>query len=95
MATYKVIDVSDWQGKINWAKVKADGVVGAIIRYADGITLDKRFAENMTGALKVGLHVGAYIFSRAKTKVEAETEATRLFNACKLYKYDIERLQNQ
>ena len=89
MATYKVIDVSDWQGKINWTKVKADGVVGAIIRYADGTTLDKRFAENMTGALKAGLHVGAYIFSRAKTKVEAETEATRLFNACKSYKYDM------
>ena len=86
---YKFIDVSDWQGKINWTKVKADGIDGAIIRYADGTTLDKRFAENMAGAIKAGLHVGAYIFSRAKTKSEAEKEATRLFDACKSYKYDM------
>ena len=86
---YKVIDVSDWQGQINWAKVKADGIVGAIIRYADGDTLDKRFAENMKNAKAAGLHIGSYIFSRAKTKAEAETEATRLFNACKPYDPDM------
>lgn len=86
---YKVIDVSDWQGQIDWAKVKADGVVGAIIRYADGTTLDKRFAENMKNAKEVGLHIGAYIFSRAKTKTQAEKEATRLFNACKPYGCDM------
>ena len=86
---YKVIDVSDWQGQIDWAKVKADGIVGAIIRYADGNTLDKRFAENMANAKAVGLHIGSYIFSRAKTKAEAEAEATRLFNACKPYAPDM------
>lgn len=87
--SYKVIDVSDWQSQIDWAKVKADGVVGAIIRYADGNTLDKRFAENMKNAKANGLHVGSYIFSRAKTKAEAEAEATRLFNACKPYSPDM------
>lgn len=86
---YKVIDVSDWQGQIDWAKVKADGVVGAIIRYADGNTLDKRFAENMKNAKVAGLHIGSYIFSRAKSKAEAEAEATRLFNACKPYAPDM------
>lgn len=86
---YKVIDVSDWQGQIDWTKVKADGVIGAIIRYADGGTLDKRFAENMANAKAVGLHIGSYIFSRAKTKAEAETEATRLYNACKPYDPDM------
>ena len=87
--SYKVIDVSDWQGEIDWKKVKADGVVGAIIRYADGNTLDKRFAENMKNAKAAGLHVGSYIFSRAKTKAEAEKEAIRLFNACKPYAPDM------
>ena len=86
---YRVIDVSDWQGQIDWEKVKADGVVGAIIRYADGDTLDKRFAENMKSAKAAGLHVGSYIFSRAKTIAEAEAEATRLFNACKTYAPDM------
>lgn len=88
-APYKVIDVSDWQDKINWQKVRADGVVGAIIRYADGNTLDKRFDENMRGAIAAGLHVGAYIFSRAKTKKTAQSEAERLFNACKPYAVDM------
>lgn len=86
---YKVIDVSDWQDKIDWNKVKADGVVGAIIRYADGTTLDKRFQENMVNAKAAGLHVGSYIFSRAKTKAQAEAEAERLFNACKPYDLDM------
>ena len=87
--SYKFIDVSDWQGSIDWAKVKADGVVGAIIRYADGTTLDKRFAENMRNAKANGLHIGSYIFSRAKTKAEAEAEATRLYTACKQYSPDM------
>ena len=87
---YRVIDVSDWQGQIDWAKVKASGIVGAIIRYADGIdTLDRRFQENMKNAKANGLHIGSYIFSRAKTKAQAEEEAIRLFNACKQYGCDM------
>lgn len=86
---YKVIDVSVWQGTIDWAKVKADGVVGAIIRYADGKTLDSKFDYNMKQAKANGLHIGAYIFSRAKNKAEAEAEATRLYTACKPYAPDL------
>lgn len=86
---YKVIDVSEFQGKIDWAKVKSDGVVGAIIRYADGDYLDPDFKYNMENAKANGLHVGAYIFSRAKTKAGSEKEATRLFNACKPYAPDL------
>ena len=87
--SYKVIDVSEFQGSINWSKVKADGVVGAIIRYADGDYIDKYFDKNMKGAKAAGLHIGAYIFSRAKTKTEAESEATRLFKACQPYGCDM------
>lgn len=86
---YNIIDVSDWQGKINWTKVKAAGIDGAIIRYADGTTLDKRFDENMKNALAAGLHVGCYIFSRASSKASAEKEATRLFKAASKYKFDM------
>ena len=88
-SVYKVIDVSVWQGDIDWAKVKADGVDGAIIRYADGSTLDSKFDKNMKAAKAQGLHVGAYIFSRAKTKAAAEKEAERLYNACKQYNPDM------
>lgn len=86
---WKGIDVSDWQDKIDWVKVKNDGIDCAIIRYADGDTLDKRFKENMKGAIAAGLHVGCYIFSRAKTKAQAEKEAERLFNAAKPYATDM------
>lgn len=87
--TYRVIDVSDHQRQIDWQKVKADGIEGAIIRYADGDTLDVRFRENMVNARKAGLHIGSYIFSRAKTKAEAEKEAVRLFNAVRDYDIDM------
>lgn len=86
---YKVIDVSVWQGDIDWAKVKADGVVGAIIRYADGASVDTKFERNMTQAKYYGIHIGAYIYSRAKTKEQAQAEATRIFNACKKFEPDM------
>lgn len=86
---YKVIDVSVWQGDIDWTKVKADGVIGAIIRYADGDTLDSKFKQNMKNAKAAGIHIGSYVFSRAKTKAQAEDEATRLFNACKEFAPDM------
>lgn len=86
---YKAIDVSEWQGAIDWKKVKADGVVGAIIRYADGDYVDKYFDRNMQNAKANGIHIGAYIFSRAKTVAQAEKEAERLYNACKKYSPDL------
>ena len=88
-SVYDFIDVSDWQGEIDWAKVKASGIDGAIIRYADGTTLDKRFERNIKLAQYYGLHVGAYIFSRAKTKAQAETEAERLYKAASIFTPDM------
>lgn len=82
---FKVIDVSSHQGKINWKKVKADGVVGAIIRYADDDVIDTYFDVNMKGAINAGLHVGTYIYSRAKNKAQAERDAVNLYNASKPY----------
>ena len=82
---WRFIDVSSWQGKIDWAKVKASGIDGAIIRYADDDIIDNRFEENMKGAIAVGLHVGTYIYSRAKSTAEGERDAQRLYNACKPY----------
>lgn len=86
---YKVIDVSEWQGVIDWAKVKADGVVGAIIRYADGDHLDPYFDRNMSEAKANGLHIGAYIFSRSKTKIGGENDAVKLYKASKPYAPDL------
>ena len=85
----KAIDVSSWQGVIDWKKVKADGVIAAVIRYADGSYLDKQFDRNMREAKKNGIHIGAYIFSRATSAAQAAEEAERLYKAAKKYAPDL------
>lgn len=91
---YKVIDVSYWQGKsIDWSKVKAAGVQGAILRagYRSGGTIhaDSTFAANVKGVRKAGLHWGAYFYSGAKNATQAKQEARYLYDAVKGYAPDM------
>ena len=59
------IDVSYYQGNINWPAVRADGKQFAIVRVSDGTGfLDPKFATNWKGAKAAGLAVGAYQFFR-------------------------------
>lgn len=75
------IDVSRYQGKIDWAQVKQSGVDFAIIRlgyrgYGTGaIVQDSYFETNIQGALENGIEVGVYFFSQAITEAEAVEEA--------------------
>lgn len=76
------IDVSTFQGDIDWQKVKAAGITFAIIRvggrgYGESGTLyaDKRAQDNYKGAKEAGLEVGAYFFSQAVNPAEAVEEA--------------------
>jgi lysozyme len=63
--TLEGIDVSIYQGTIDWAKVKADGIVFAFIRVSDGLPpIDSKFQENWTGARAAGVVRGAYQFFR-------------------------------
>ncbi len=72
----KGIDVSVWQGKIDWAAVKNDGVQFAFIRLGHGSRkLDSRYAENMTGAAEAEIPVGVYFYSTAKTPEDAVLDA--------------------
>lgn len=72
----KCIDVSDHQGKIDWKKVKADGVGTAVIRAGYGKNnLDSRAKENIRGAISVGIQVMVYWFSYAYTNAMAKNEA--------------------
>lgn len=86
------VDVSYYQGEIDWAAVAASGVEFAMIRagyrgYTDGgITEDERFRENAQGALNAGLRVGLYFFSQAVTVEEAGIEARWLLDAAKDFK---------
>ena len=75
------VDVSVYQGEIDWQAVADAGVDFAIIRvgyrgYSQGaIQPDTNFQKNMEGALKAGLDVGVYFFSQAITPEEARQEA--------------------
>ena len=72
------IDVSRWQGTIDWKKVKEAGIGFAIIRAAAGLKEDVKFRENLRGAVAAGIPAGAYLYSLAKTKAEARREAELL-----------------
>lgn len=75
------IDVSEFQGTIDWDAVAADGIDFAVIRaggrlmQSGGLYEDNRFHENMEGALAAGLKVGVYFFSQAITAEEGLEEA--------------------
>lgn len=75
------IDVSQHQGKIDWAQVRASGVEFAIIRVgyrgqtAGGIYEDRYFKTNMKGAIANGIKVGVYFYSTAINETEALEEA--------------------
>lgn len=72
------IDVSKWQGNIDWAKVAKDGVRFAILRAGsqanNGPYVDPYFEKNYTGAKAAGLKVGAYVFTYGKTEEEQNKE---------------------
>ena len=86
MSVYKGIDVSKWQGRIDWPLVKSDGVQFAMIRssfgWAEGNT-DLLFETNYENATKVGIPVGAYHYSYARTPAEAVKEAEFCYSVIK------------
>lgn len=80
-ATITGIDISEFQGDIDWEAVKEDGISFAMIRLgfrgseSGKLVLDSRFKENLKGAKRAGLDVGVYFFSQAVTPEEAIEEA--------------------
>lgn len=86
------IDVSKWNGSIDWDRVRNAGITYAIIRCgyrgASTGTLveDPYFRENMQGALNAGLKVGVYFFTQATNEVEAVEEASMAIALCRDYR---------
>lgn len=86
------VDVSKWNGNIDWTAVKNSGVTYAIIRCgyrgtATGVLVeDPSFRTYIQGAQKAGLKVGAYFFSAAVNDVEAVEEASMAASLCSGYK---------
>lgn len=82
MAEFKGIDVSKYQGEINWDKVKASGVQFAIIRCGLGNDLksqdDKQFERNYAECRRVGIPVSVYFFSYALTTSKVTSEMSHI-----------------
>jgi GH25 family lysozyme M1 (1,4-beta-N-acetylmuramidase) len=76
----KVIDVSTYQGTIDWKKVRADGVSSAIIKVIrKDLNPDKQFENNWKGCEKAGMPIhGVYNYSYATTVSKAKTDAKRV-----------------
>ncbi|MCR4792108.1 MAG: Ig-like domain-containing protein [Lachnospiraceae bacterium] len=89
------IDVSKWQGKIDWAAVKASGVEYVIIRVgyrgstAGALIDDSMFVSNITGARAAGLKVGVYFVTQAIDDVEAVYEASMVLDRIRGYTLDL------
>ena len=96
----KVIDVSYHNGMIDWEKVKAAGVEGAILRCGYGMDQtdqdDKQFKRNADECTRLGIPFGVYLYSYANNARKAESEAQHVLRLIAGYKlsypvyYDLE-----
>lgn len=73
-----VIDVSSWQGDVDWAKAKADGVEGAIIRlgFGWGNDADTKAQRNISECKRLGIPFGIYWYSYAEDAGGAKHEGS-------------------
>ncbi|NLC74286.1 MAG: hypothetical protein GX685_03465 [Clostridiales bacterium] len=77
------IDVSQWQGTINWSAVKNSGISYAMVRAGNiAYGLDTMFAYNMTAANAAGVRTGVYCYSYALNAAQAAQEAQFVVAAC-------------
>lgn len=102
--SHKGIDVSKFQGTIDWDKVAADGVEFAFVRvgfrgYGTGkLVEDETFDQNMKGALSAGIKVGVYFYTQAVTEEELLEEANFVLEKIAPYKiecpvvFDVEKV---
>jgi len=88
------IDVSKWNGDIDWDRVKNAGVEFAVIRagYRGSVTgsliEDPYFAANMRGAAASGIPSGVYFFTQAVNEVEAVEEASAVLQLIREYELE-------
>ena len=88
---YRYVDVSRYQGMIDWAQVKAAGYRGAMLKTvstnrklskrADGLYIDPTFETNYRNARAAGLDVGVYYYTYATSEAMADAELALLRQA--------------
>lgn len=83
------LDVSRWQGKMNWKKAWDNGARFAIVKASQGMSYkDPEFKRNIDGALEQGFAIGAYHYFENASDGEAQAENFKKATAG--YDYDIE-----
>ena len=90
----KGIDVSKWNGKIDWVSVRNSGIQFVMIRAGVGsshgaYSTDVKFDYNIRGAASVGLKVGVYLYSYARTPADAIGEAEYMIRILEPYRHMI------
>ncbi len=90
------IDVSHYQGTIDWQAVKDSGIEFVFIRLGyrgygseGSLSLDKNFHQNIQGAQATGLDVGVYFFAQAINEEEAKEEAEFVLQALSDYELQL------
>ena len=90
------IDVSYYNGSINWNAVKQDGIQNVMIRVgfrgygtSGSLNEDVKFRENIEGAINAGLNVGVYFFSQAINQQEAVEEANYVLQKIQGYNINL------
>lgn len=91
-----VIDVSEFNGTINWQNVKKSGIDYAMIRVGyrgwgnkGNFKVDDKFYENIQNAKDAGIKVGIYFFTQAKNTTEAIEEANWVVDKIRYYQIDL------
>ena len=78
-----ILDVSKWQGRIDWDKVKASGLISGVMIRAMGNSkegkpskpyIDPYFARNYAECTRLSIPVGVYGYFKATTKAQADKE---------------------
>lgn len=94
----QVIDVSVWNGKIHWNKVKKEGIYYAMLRIGRGgntkvsMSEDTYFIKNYRSGKYYNMRMGVYFYSYATTVKEAKKEADYCLKLLHKYKIDPEDL---
>jgi GH25 family lysozyme M1 (1,4-beta-N-acetylmuramidase) len=79
------IDVSHYQGQIDWQQVAASGISFAFVRAGTSNTADEEFAANMTGAAQAGIRTGVYWYTYAMNTDEMAKEARHVLEVIEPY----------
>lgn len=87
--SYKGIDVSQFQGVMDWNKVKEEGISFTFIRVGHGNhNIDPYFATNMKKAQAAGIKTGVYFYSTAKSAYDSRLDAQWVIDQLKGYNVD-------